>query len=168
MLLEWGPVLFSVEVVAVAFFDYPGSSESERTELPFLAGASSDDWKALLKHLSAEKFVAGQTLMKAGDPADAFFILAEGSVEVDTPVSQRRRAIARIEAGSIFGEIGFLDGGVRTATVRAVTDGTMMRVTHSGYAILQSWQPQLTQRIAMDLGRICATRLRRLLRLLAR
>ena len=152
----------------MAFFDYPGSTESERTELPFLAGASSDDWKALLKHLSAEKFVAGQILMKAGDPADSFFILAEGTVEVETPVSQRRRALARIEAGSIFGEIGFLDGGARTATVRAATDGTMMRVTHSGYAILQSWQPQLAQRIAMDLGRICATRLRRLLRLLAR
>ena len=149
----------------MAFFDYPGSSESERTDLPFLAGASSDDWKALLRHLSAEKFVAKQVLMQAGDPGDSFLIIAEGSVEVDTPISNRRRAIARIDAGSIVGEIGFLDGGVRTATVRALTDGTMMRVTRSGYTILQSWQPALAQRIAMDLGRICATRLRRLLRL---
>ena len=152
----------------MAFFDYPGNPESERTELPFLAGASSDDWKALLRHLSAETFVAGQVLMKAGDPGDAFFILAEGSVEVETPGAQRRRTIARIDAGSIFGEIGFLDGGVRTATVRALSGGTMMRVTRSGCAVLQSWQPQLAQRIAMDLGRICATRLRRVLRLTGR
>ena len=152
----------------MAFFDYPGGSPSERAELPFLAGASSDDWKALLQHLSAERFVAGQVLMKAGDPGDAFYILAEGSVQVETPMGSRRRDIARIDAGSIFGEIGFLDGGTRTATVRALSDGTMMRVTVAGYTILQSWQPQLALRIAMDLGRICATRLRRTLRLLNR
>ncbi len=148
------------------FFDYPGGSASVGDQPAFLSGASSSDWETILRYVGAEPFVAQQILLEAGDPGDTFCILAEGRVQVQPPAS--KRVVATIEAGSIFGEIAFLDGGTRTATIRALTNGTMIRVTREGFAKLQAREPQLAQRIALDLGRICAARLRKMLTMIGR
>lgn len=150
------------------FFDYPeGSVVAD--EPAFLAGATSADWRKIVRHLATERFAAGQVLIAAGDDADSFCILAEGRVEVlARAVFGLQRVVATIERGSIFGEIAFLDGGRRTATVRAISAGAIVRVTHENFAALQAADPELAQRIALDLGRICAARLRKTLKLIGR
>jgi CRP-like cAMP-binding protein len=156
-----------VRTQAVRFFDYP-----EAPQLPpahtFLDGASDGDWKTLLRYTGAEPFVLEQILLKEGDPGDAFFILVEGRVQVLSPTPFGQRTVATIEPGSVFGEIAFLDGGTRSATVRAMSDGALIRVSREAFAKLQKWEPQLAQRIALDLARICAGRLRQTLRLIGR
>jgi CRP-like cAMP-binding protein len=144
----------------VPFFDVPNGASGAAEDRTFLPGASDEDWQTLLRSVGAEPFVKDQVLVRAGDPGDCFFILAEGQVQVQRPSLFGVKVIATIKAGSVFGEIAFLDGGVRTATVRALTDGTMLRVSHESFIAIQAWQPQLAQRIALDLGRLCAIRLR--------
>lgn len=150
------------------FFDYPDGSVVA-DERAFLAGATSDDWQTIVRNLDAERFVAGQNLMADGDDGDSFCILAEGRVEVFVRTAfGLKRVVATIQPGSIFGEIAFLDGGRRTATVRAVTAGAMIRITHENLNRLQVTDPELAQRILLDLGRICAARLRKTLKLIGR
>ncbi|MGA2394606.1 MAG: cyclic nucleotide-binding domain-containing protein [Candidatus Lustribacter sp.] len=150
------------------FFDYPDGSVVA-DEPAFLAGATSADWQTIVRNLNAERFAAGQVLIAAGDDADSFCILAEGRVQVlARSVFGLKRVVATIEPGSIFGEIAFLDGGRRTATVRAVSAGAMIRITHENFSRLQVTNPALAQRIALDLGRICAARLRKTLKLIGR
>ena len=150
-----------------SFFAYPGG-DAERADPAFLAGATGEEWQILVREIGAHAFEAGEDLIAAGDPGDAFYILIEGRVQVVAPALFGTRIVATIEAGSVFGEIAFLDGGTRTATVRAITGGTMMRLTRAGLDALQERDPALATRIALDLGRICAARLRRTLRLLDR
>lgn len=150
------------------FFDYPDGSVVA-DEPAFLAGATSADWKTIVRSLDAEQFAAGDVLIENGDDADCFCILAEGRVQVLVQtLFGLKRVVATIEPGSIFGEIAFLDGGRRTATVRALTAGAMIRVTHDNFSRLQFTDPELAQRIALDLGRICAARLRKTLKLIGR
>ena len=129
----------------------------------FLPSATDADWQILLRSVGAEPFVAGQVLIQAGDAGDCFFILASGDVRVIAPAMFGEKTIATIHAGSVFGEIAFLDGGMRTATVRALTDGHMLRVSREAFVAIQAFEPQLAQRIALDLGRLCASRLRQTL-----
>jgi NAD(P)H-hydrate epimerase len=74
-----------------------------------------------------QDFEPGEIIVREGDLADKFYIIAEGTVEVyyhkddDTET-----VIARLSNGNYFGEIGLLEGGKRTATVRAATAVTLI------------------------------------------
>jgi len=150
--------------VTLAFFDYPGGSALQAPyDATFFRSATRDDWEKLFAHVGVEPFVAGQIIVEGGTPGDAFFIVLDGAVEVVARGVFGKRVIARIDAGSVFGEISFLDGGIRTATIRGAEAGSMVRVTRDAFERLRAWEPALAQLILADLGRICAQRLRRTL-----
>lgn len=62
-------------------------------------------------------FEAGQILVAQGDPGDAIFLLLDGVVAIEID----QRMIAEIGPGAILGERAFLEGGRRSATLRAAT-----------------------------------------------
>jgi cytochrome P450/CRP-like cAMP-binding protein len=75
---------------------------------------------------SAERrvFGPGETIIQQGEEADAFYILARGTVEVYLKQpGQIPQLLARLSDGAFFGEIGLLQGIRRTATVRVSEDG---------------------------------------------
>ncbi len=67
---------------------------------------------------------AGDVIMRQGDPGDAFFLVAAGSVEVEVDGS----VVNRLHEGDGFGEIALLRDVPRTATVRALAGGTLLRL----------------------------------------
>src|SRR5205807_2440994 len=69
------------------------------------------------------KFAAGQVVFRQGDPADKFYIITKGQVDVlrtDKRTGQEV-PVARLSEGQYFGEIGVLGRTERTATIKAVT-----------------------------------------------
>jgi ABC-type lipoprotein export system ATPase subunit len=74
-------------------------------------------------HLRPQSYPAGAVIFRQGDPADRFYVVTRGSVEV---VIERGGAqpvvVNRLGAGRYFGEVGLLVGGQRTATVRSSSD----------------------------------------------
>lgn len=63
-------------------------------------------------------FEADTEILRAGDPADAAYLVIEGRCEV----RQGDGPIAEVGEGEIFGEAALLEGGARTASVVATTD----------------------------------------------
>lgn len=65
------------------------------------------------------RFSTGDLLTKQGDPGRELALVLDGllAVEVDG------KPIAEVGPGALIGERAILEGGVRTATVRALTDG---------------------------------------------
>jgi hypothetical protein len=63
------------------------------------------------------KLSAGQNLVEQGKPGEELFLLLDGvlSVEVDG------KALAEVGPGAILGERALLEGGARTATLKALT-----------------------------------------------
>lgn len=67
-------------------------------------------------------FEKGDVIMRAGDPAKLFFVLARGTVSVEIKLhgeGDRYKRIASIGPGLTFGEMALLDGGTRSADVIA-------------------------------------------------
>ena len=71
---------------------------------------------------------AGEVIIRQGDPADRFYVVGEGEVEVTQtlPDAVEPRVLRRMGEGDGFGEIGLLSGSARTATVTAVAGGTLV------------------------------------------
>ena len=90
--------------------------------------------EAIVRPLVFEK---GDVIMREGDPAKLFFVLARGTVSVQIKVhgkGGRQKRVASIGPGLTFGEMALLDGGKRSADVIAERAGDLLRARGRGAA----------------------------------
>jgi CRP-like cAMP-binding protein len=72
---------------------------------------------------------AGKTLLTQGQPTDTFYIVLDGEVEVTVD----GRPFKRLLAGDFFGEIGMLDRGLATASVRTTQPAELLALSHAQF-----------------------------------
>ena len=90
----------------------------------------------------------GQTLIEEGQPGSEMYLLMSGEVEV----SQQHCVLGYLSEGSFFGEIPVLsqdepEAGVRTRTVKAVTECDLCYVTRAVIRELRDQYPELQARL---------------------
>ncbi len=147
------------------FFDYPGDEEPQADEgTEFLAGCSEDDWAAIRSHSEARRYRAGEVVVSPGDTDRALYVVVDGVLDVAVPSGPRGRlqATRTMGAGSVIGEMGFLDGQPRSALIRAATDVQLLRLGIDAFDVLAGKRPALARAVLFDLGRILSERLRAL------
>jgi CRP/FNR family transcriptional regulator, cyclic AMP receptor protein len=151
-----------------AFFSYPIEGRAEKDPLVFLAERPKDDWSRLLHYTEVRRFGARETMIRAGELDRSLYIVTDGQLEVLLPGVDGEIRFGTIGPGSVTGEIAFLDAGPRSATIRALTDGELLRLSFYAYETLAAHYPDLGRAILLDLGRILAFRLRETNEALAR
>ena len=151
-----------------SYFAYPGT-DAERDDLVFLQDRGEEDWARVLDHSEVLRFRAGDLIIRAGEEDRSLYIIVEGTLEI-LLLDQRgqEQRYGTIESKSVTGEVAFLDGRPRAATIRATTDGDMLRLSFDAYETLAARHPELGRAILLDLGRILATRLRQANEVIAR
>ncbi|NES85695.1 MAG: cyclic nucleotide-binding domain-containing protein [Moorea sp. SIO2B7] len=89
---------------------------------------------------------AGETIVQQGDTATEFYMILMGTVEVWQEFSDRPSQFLRqIRSGEYFSELGLLQGGTRTATVRAIaSEGVAVMVISEDLFRLLLSHSQLT------------------------
>jgi CRP-like cAMP-binding protein len=107
---------------------------------------------------STRQFGAGESLMLQGDPSDALYVLLSGRVRVlrqhdDLP---NPLILAELGPGALVGEMGVLDGEVRSATVTAIEPTETLEVPAATVTAVMKDHPQL----ADGLLRLVSRRLR--------
>jgi CRP-like cAMP-binding protein len=98
---------------------------------------------------------AGQVIVRQGAPADKFFIIVDGSVEVVHEDGERTLTVLR--GGEFFGEIAILRDSPRTATVRALTPTSLLAMDRDTFRGLVAQALGTTQ----DFGAVIQERLDR-------
>lgn len=73
----------------------------------------------------------GELVVREGDAADSLYVVVSGRFAVEVRGSSG--TVAEISRGSTIGEIAFFAGGNRTATVRAIRDGIVVRLTRADF-----------------------------------
>jgi CRP/FNR family transcriptional regulator, cyclic AMP receptor protein len=91
------------------------------TSSSLLAGCSFEELADIAMRGAARSFKAGQPIMIQGDPGDTLWIVLKGLARVSMVAANGREIVLDYaECGAVLGEIAFLDGGERTASVEAV------------------------------------------------
>lgn len=97
--------------------------------VPLFSHCSKRELEFLSTRMDEVSLPAGRTLLVQGQPTDSFYVLLDGEVEV----SRGGPAVKRLKAGDFFGEIGMLDRGLATATVRTTQPGTALVMSHAQF-----------------------------------
>jgi serine/threonine-protein kinase len=109
--------------------------------------------KEILKSSSVFKVPRGEAMVAEGEIEDSFFILLSGKAVVQ----KNNKNIAVISRGECFGEMAYLSGQARAATVLAETDCILMEISatlldRSSEAVqllfLKSFAKNLIQRLS--------------------
>lgn len=70
-------------------------------------------------------FRRGEVLFKEGEIGDFVCLIVAGEVEVIKELDEQRVVLGTLKAGEYVGEMSVLEGHTRSATIRAITDGTV-------------------------------------------
>lgn len=84
---------------------------------------------------------AGQSVVREGEPADAFYVVAEGRLSVTARgEADTVETLNDLSVGDYFGEIGLIEQIPRTATVTPTTKTVLLRIDGSAFleALTQS------------------------------
>ncbi|HEY6961035.1 MAG TPA: cyclic nucleotide-binding domain-containing protein [Gaiellaceae bacterium] len=94
-------------------------------KVPLFQNVPEKQLQSIADEMAERRFTEGQELTAEGRSGVGFFVLESGSANV-TVDGQSRRTLG---AGDYFGEIALIDGGVRTATITATSDGLAYGLT---------------------------------------
>ena len=86
------------------------------------------DW--FLANGVEQTVISGTTVIEEGTNIDAIYLLLQGLLGVRTS-STGDAQLAAFGAGEIFGEISYLEGSVTTATVYAIENSLLLRVSRA-------------------------------------
>ena len=121
--------------------------------VPMFAGLPPGRIESAMRVATIRMATAGERIISQGEPADYFYVIADGTVEVTQRTDTgEERTLRRMGAAEFFGEIGLLSRVPRTATVTAVADVTLISLPGEAFLELVSAGPGLTYRL-LDLHR---------------
>jgi anion transporter len=109
----------------------------------------------LAAHLEPLFYPSHLIIFRQAEPADAFYLVASGSVGVYfTGHSHSAEIPVKIlHAGEPFGEMALLTNSTRTATIKVETDCEVLRLDRSSFLDLVREQPGVALSIAATLSR---------------
>ncbi|WP_336802067.1 glutaminase A [Kaistia sp. MMO-174] len=135
------------------------------SELHIFKSLARDDLRLLEALARPMIFEAGDRIIRTGDPARLFFVIARGTVTVEladaVQATHQNLRIASMGPGLSFGEMALLDGGTRSADVvaneRVVCYGFSVDAIHE----LGRTHPHVLTTIYANMMRDFSERLRR-------
>ncbi|MFW5933894.1 MAG: cyclic nucleotide-binding domain-containing protein [Actinomycetota bacterium] len=99
---------------------------------------------------------AGEVLFTEGEAADAGYVLVNGRLAAERGVGHGPVTVGEVSPGELVGEQALIEGGERSATVHAIRDAELARISQPSWSILLSRHPSALAAIA----RIAITRAR--------
>jgi CRP-like cAMP-binding protein len=94
-------------------------------QVPLFQNVPEKQLQSIAAEMAERRFGDGQELTAEGRSGVGFFVLESGSAKVTVDGEDRRT----LGPGDYFGEIALIDGGVRTATITATSDGVAYGLT---------------------------------------
>jgi len=120
--------------------------------IPFFAQIDPSKLKLLAFTSERVAFDAGHVLFRQGDAANAAYVIIDGKAEVIAESASGPVQLAVLDANKVFGEIAILCDVPRTATVRAQTRLTTLRISKDLFLRLLKEFPQIAIAVMRELA----------------
>ncbi len=109
------------------------------------------DKEAFMEELSLIGKGKGEFIVKEGDSGNYMFVIIEGKVKVLLKRGKKEIVLATLEKGNFFGEMSLFGGNPRSASVQALTDLKLLKITREDIDRLGKSNPKLLSEFTMGL-----------------
>ncbi len=113
-------------------------------QIPLLEHCGEHSLERVAELLESESFAEGDRIVRQGESGSSMYVIARGAVQILKEIeNQPPDLLAILVAGGFFGEIALLDESPRTATVRAASPCTMLRLRRRNLETLMDITPDI-------------------------
>ena len=97
-------------------------------QVSIFSGLSDEQLVRIASLRREETHARGDVIVREKEPSTDLYVIQEGSAQVllGTPSMPGPTPIVHLGKGQIFGEVALVDRGLRSATVNAMADGTVL------------------------------------------
>ena len=95
---------------------------------PLFRAFTTAELRTLLASMRRWTLRKGTLLFAEGTPGDSCFVVLSGIVDVSLAVHGRHQLLARLGAGSVFGQVSLIDGEPRSATCTIGKDAVLVEL----------------------------------------
>lgn len=115
-------------------------------DLELFAKVKPETLAALERQLRRQRLDKGELLFNVGDTSDHLFVVLQGRIRVwAVAASGAEVTLNVLSDGAVFGEIGMLDAGERTAGASAMMPTQLLAVSRSSFFNAMETDPQLAR-----------------------
>jgi CRP-like cAMP-binding protein len=121
--------------------------------MPFFAGLDEAALDQVASGTRTRRFRRGEVIFHLGDPGDALFLIASGSVKITLPSETGDEAIlVTLQPGEVFGELALLDDAPRSATAVALEPTETMVLQRDRFRQLMATEPTIRDAVLANMA----------------
>ncbi|OGF30615.1 hypothetical protein A2533_03250 [Candidatus Falkowbacteria bacterium RIFOXYD2_FULL_35_9] len=128
----------------------------QKRDTSLFTGLSNHMMEWLRQYFTTAEYQQGENIVQEGDFGSELFQIVLG--QADVLIDERK--VAGLKDNDIFGEISFLLGTSRTATIRAMSDVHVNKISSAKFNSLSKDFPFIGYRIYVNLCKLLAGKLR--------
>jgi len=132
--------------------------EESLARTDFFADAHPDALRRISDAGTELHLIRGDVLFNEGDPPESLYLVLRGRIAIAlaNPIDRRESVVALMEADDLFGEMGMLDDGPRSAMARALEPTTVLSIPYQPIFEMFDENPKLLWNVT----RLLAQRIR--------
>ncbi len=132
--------------------EYQGPTDANAlNDVELLRPLRAEERKRLLMAGTTHEFPENVPIVELGDEGQSFFAVLSGIVRIFLPADETRTAdleLARLGAGSYFGEMSLLTGEKRSASISSHTRARILEIPKRAMAQVLDARPELADELA--------------------
>lgn len=132
---------------------WSNDSIADLARVPLFRDLDSAAMNELLTQLEPVFLAGGETLFRAGDVGDSMYVVLSGRLRIIAERSDGTNEVLReIARGESVGELALFTGRPRSATVRAIRDTELARISQAAFENTTRTHPQMLRRLAAQVA----------------
>src|SRR3546814_7239598 len=112
----------------------------------FVSGLMPDELAEVLETSEIKRVRAGEAIITEGKEGYDIYVIRQGSMVVEKAIGGKPVFLSYLPAGSYVGEMALIDGGRRTATVRAAIKSEVIKLDGDAFRRLLARKPRSDER----------------------
>jgi cAMP-dependent protein kinase regulator len=105
-----------------------GAPKPTRSIIPLFSDFTQDEFNEFTKRMIISTIPPGKKIIREGEAGNSIYVLTRGSVRVYATIHGKKVELAVLQPSDFFGEIAFLTGKPRTATVETVEESDVLEI----------------------------------------
>lgn len=131
-------------------------------QVPVFHGLKDREYREIEKLIHERNFKPGETVFKKDATGEGMFVILSGKVEISMETADAEKSVlAELSDGEFFGELSLLDDDIRSATATATLHSRLLVFFRPDLFSLLERNPELGNKILLNLARVIGTRLRK-------